>query len=691
MPKAEYRGVTIEGPAPVAWFDLRFEPGVDVFYGLNGAGKSRLLAGLQHAMGGAVVPEGVSYLTHVHLAPEFDREFESQLEEDMCSGLDPLDLRFLPDEPWSLDSSELTELAVGALERVCSVLRTEVDDDLAWARDVSFDIVMQGNWVLDRRRDGRYSVDVAVRYEDASPALRATLDQLRSYALDDDDSGGHDPRIIALHSALANYGDARSWIRLLDHPWAAAPVFSVGVIDAPRIVSLFTEDAEMDLDREVASVLRQRAAVDAGWSQDWKPEHRVPILESVVDGTPALMPGLLDAVHRIENSANRILTRLLLDAPTLKADLTSPDEWFVGAPPIRWSAQDPSGERVPIDHLSQAQKRWTRFALRLAIATEQPDQPERTVVMVDEPEAALHPTAERFLAAGIDEVAGGLGVQVLLASHSPAFLANSSFRLHHVVRNSAGLAEAVPLTVGYQAEIESLGLDRADLLLLSRVFLVVEGRHDELVIDGLIGPELSHHRAAILPMRGGGSAVASVIDARLLFDYTSARLMMVLDNVSGKRIVALWADARKLASDGDLAEARLILDRGLDNKVSEEKFLKEFCIRALEHGRADRIEVFGLAKADIQEYLPAWPFVGNKAESWEEMRSRYADYAEGYTKGKPQNFKSWIANTYGGKFDDEQFHRALESMDEIPEEFTTLLERVSKLSEASWLARPDPP
>ena len=46
-PRARLLGLAIQGPPPVGFVALEHRPGVDVLYGLNGAGKTRVLDGLR--------------------------------------------------------------------------------------------------------------------------------------------------------------------------------------------------------------------------------------------------------------------------------------------------------------------------------------------------------------------------------------------------------------------------------------------------------------------------------------------------------------------------------------------------------------------------------------------------------------------------------------------------------------------
>ncbi len=57
-------GVTLQAPGPVGSVDLRFQPGVDVLYGRNGSGKTRILRSLLGTLGQSTGDDGG--LVHVH-------------------------------------------------------------------------------------------------------------------------------------------------------------------------------------------------------------------------------------------------------------------------------------------------------------------------------------------------------------------------------------------------------------------------------------------------------------------------------------------------------------------------------------------------------------------------------------------------------------------------------------------------
>jgi len=402
-----------------------------------------------------------------------------------------------------------------------------------------------------------------------------------------------------------------------------------------------------------------------------------PALFDGVDESGSIELGDIPAVlcPMVEARATNIYRSLLIDAPALQL-LSSPLEaWTDGIEPLRWHANDPSGALVPIGALSSAQERWAAISVRMAMLTTQAvvdkacntgtgqlEQAVPRILFIDEPELGLHPTAQRFLASGLQGIVEEIGLQVVLATHAPALLAEPS-RLRHVRRNRRGRTTAVELPTAFVTDLADLGLQAADLVQLTRAFVIVEGRHDELVLEHVIGDELRNRSVVITPMRGA-SRINSVLDARFMFDFTDAKVIVVIDNMR-PGIAQAWLEATRLRSAED--GRAVLLDR-LDRKSEEERFLQEFGIRALEFGEVNRVAVCGLSVPDIVDLLPP-SIICERAgtKSWAQLR---ADPRAPKGSGK---FKLWAEKELGAQFDDGTIIRASEALDEIPLDLRHLL------------------
>lgn len=312
---------------------------------------------------------------------------------------------------------------------------------------------------------------------------------------------------------------------------------------------------------------------------------------------------------------------------------------------------------------SRAEVRWLEFAL----------QANQDWVFLDEPEGGLHRTAEADLAQAIASPAWlsrdknawdkerdeGESRTIVVATHSPEFLALPQA---HVVHVDGG--QARPLTSVERENLSALGLRPSDLLSRVKTFLLVEGEHDRIVLETLIGDELKQLRVAIVAARGAKN-MKDVFDSQVLFDFSDANLVALLDNIDAQTVHDLWNSARDLAAVGKVDEAASILRTKLPRSESgENRFLAEFLTRALQTGEHERVAAWGLSKADVLLYLPPSPF--GITRTWD---AALADYRE-----EDGNLKKWLTKKFNADFSSlETVRRACEDMDDIPEDFTQLL------------------
>lgn len=303
--------------------------------------------------------------------------------------------------------------------------------------------------------------------------------------------------------------------------------------------------------------------------------------------------------------------------------------------------------------------------------------PQQGVALLDEPEAALHVAAERWILQGLRALADAHDIPVIAATHSAELLNDPDVRLQHVARDASGRTTVTPLASPLRAEIESLGLEPSDLLQLYRVVLLVEGQHDKLVLEGLIGDELARARTLILPLRGAKS-VPQLIEARLLFDVTTAGLVVALDNIRLQAFDAVWVQSLALAHEGHRDEAVPNLLSGLPKPTTEERWIREFAIEAVKAQAADRVALFGFALDDIVKYLPAEHFV--PGANWLALEAEHAHH-----KGKP--FKTWLAQDKGADFTDASIELAVQKSEEVSPEMLDLAERCRAMARRRHVSR----
>ena len=310
---------------------------------------------------------------------------------------------------------------------------------------------------------------------------------------------------------------------------------------------------------------------------------------------------------------------------------------------------------------STAERRWLALA-RMAV--------KKTTqwVVIDEPESGLHRTAEAELAEALASPEWSSSSVVVVATHSPEFL---DLPNTHVLHVDSGVVRE--LTGINRDELANLGLRPADLLTQVNTFLLVEGEHEKIVFETLFPDELRRLRCKIIVARGGKN-MKDVFESQMIFDFSDAKIISLLDNIDAKVVTHVWSEARKLAATGKIIEAGQFVRGALPGARSGENvFLSQFLTLALANGQHERVEVWGLSKADIVLYLSPEDF-GIK-RTWGELLDAHASAEE--------SFKPWATKKYGANFTVDAVLRATKALDHIPDDFGDLLMQISVVSKRS--------
>ncbi|MDP8929706.1 MAG: AAA family ATPase [Actinomycetota bacterium] len=161
--------------------------------------------------------------------------------------------------------------------------------------------------------------------------------------------------------------------------------------------------------------------------------------------------------------------------------------------------------------------------------------PAAGLLLVDEPELHLHPTAQSDVATWLVAHTRD-GAQVLAATHSP-YLLGVDTALAEFMHVSASPAGPVVVSVDdglmqmLRDRAHTAGLRPGDVVQIARGVLVVEGLHDQLVLERFFGRELERARVLLLRLEGAGNAPALAeseflartrIPIRVLLDNTGA-------------------------------------------------------------------------------------------------------------------------------------------------------------------------
>jgi len=278
---------------------------------------------------------------------------------------------------------------------------------------------------------------------------------------------------------------------------------------------------------------------------------------------------LTAALDEISTAATARFQNFFEDAPTLRVELSTVDEWFPDGPQVRWMAHGKDTPAFPIDDLGSAHRRFAYFSIRAALKTvstvsvlkRHSTTRSVSLALIDEPERALHRAGESRVIAALP----GLAQYVIAATHSPRFIAASSVNLIHLTKQPEerlGVASHLGgLTTGdandRHATAEHLGVDLADLLLLTKVIILVEGPHDEMIIKFMCPEIVGHVDVAIVPL-GGIDGIPGLANSRFLIDMTDARILVVTDNVKEPAIRKADSKAREFKAKGTFGRKNVV-------------------------------------------------------------------------------------------------------------------------------------
>lgn len=741
----EIVGARLLGPPPIKDVWLSFEPGVHAFYGKNGAGKSRLLYALADLYAGKpsdgyLIARASSW--HGSGSGRFKTvEVDVPIKTSQSPGEPPSRPWAAPDRtPWArklgdvlwptcarisgstytVESNEIDPHLyeqLDNLEELGDEERAELFQEIEESESTEYtpmsgsaivaviaDIVATGLVALTPSKEGwrlapavirdpalpwlRDEIDRIIRVADVVLKGRALEAALESYRLDHlntltvtlsplfDAVEDGDVEVFQKEADLLRRAD------IVPYRLGDSTVFDgLRFVDAVGSVPQVIRDDDLSIGMVTAKTKDRlyRQAEAAG--------------RPLMDGPDSLNSDLLGDARRISEATRLVYERFLVDAPFLVLVFMPPQDWFIRDDTVLWCTKLLS-KVLPLEALSQAQRRWALAAIAIAEAglphaTQElayrdsfdalndlvlPLVDSPFVVALDEPDGALHATAQRHAVDGLARFAKHRPATVWVSTHSREFLNHPDVTPHHVSRDAEGALITNKLGPPQRARVDELGLAPADLLLLHRAVLVVEGTHDQAVLDALIGDELAELRVLVLPMRGG-RLLATVVDSYLLAHFSDTPVIAALDNLSAKKISAYWQDLLANRAGGQSSFDRVTSQHFTSRERDEETFLINYCRAAAELGQVQRFGVFGFSKEDIPEYLPVAAIVP-QAGSWEVLRQEFAEQT------KSRSFKPWLKHRYGVEITEELLRYAAEKLDAVPAEFADLLVACSRAQQS---------
>jgi hypothetical protein len=274
--------------------------------------------------------------------------------------------------------------------------------------------------------------------------------------------------------------------------------------------------------------------------------------------------------------------------------------------------------------LFRDQREWVEGVLAERLANAPPaDWSSRAAshhrfFVVDEPERHLHPRRQREAAAWLADTTAEREAPCLVATHATAFLSlpPSDEPSYVYAERKDDDIQLLPFAAGeletLDEAVRALGFDRGELLTTVALFLVVEGRHDQEVLDRIFGADLRAAHISVVPMEGVG-AWRAVLDSHALWRYSTASVALATDKFDPavlQKVVDDPRESRRLRRS-DAPDETKVLAKLIGTAQEQGK-----AIHLLGHPGADLIEV--LDEDVIKSVYPGYPGHVEAERRWKE-------------------------------------------------------------------------
>ena len=286
------------------------------------------------------------------------------------------------------------------------------------------------------------------------------------------------------------------------------------------------------------------------------------------------------------------------------------------------------------------------------------------VYIVDEPEAHLHPASIASVRDWLTRLAESAAT-VFVATHSLVLLDSDSQLLKRVlVVQDHGHTKLRSLSGALADELADvsadLGLTKADLLLMARLVVFVEGPHDVIVLDEWFGNELRSVGIRVFPVHGVNN---------------------ILGLVESELVAALGLRIATLSDHTDMLRARS------RPQTREEHAIARLLLEAKRAGK--KVHPVGLVEPDILYYLDETVCreVASAFPGWK------AAYTESRTAGST-NWKQWVTSEYRLPLAREDIRRLAAECRRrglVPAELDGRIRALTAYASEPQHARPAPP
>lgn len=363
----------------------------------------------------------------------------------------------------------------------------------------------------------------------------------------------------------------------------------------------------------------------------------------------------LEAVETLLHQVNKLLPNV--DIGVSKIELQEPNHtWNLEEKPL-WTLdrskhdftpivgwQDSITKKwLPLDVCSDGQLEVVRILVNLCKLTGSDSISAVKFLLIDEFDRHLNPVIAQQTLNLIDRYAKKFNTYVLLSTHTIGSLDVYKHNQIFASRDAAGLFNLSMNRTGDQLFLaDQLGIPERDMSRFSKLFVVVEGDHEELIFNELFATNnlVDYEIVNLVGLKQARGKWRSELQ------YENADVLVVYDN----RIVGLekeWSNFQEVRGRARFAEklfeksgfkkmrleaySRLNRHQGLpgDIEMNYLGFLLEEILDKTDNQQKNikRLHLHGMEVSDIVDCLPIkeFPMASKAAKSWEELHKEYIE------------------------------------------------------------------
>ena len=421
---------------------------------------------------------------------------------------------------------------------------------------------------------------------------------------------------------------------------------------------------------------------------DYENEYEITWTKSK-HGSPEMVikSASIDYLRKIVEDVGLIVSQLESGLSSLRLSVENGlDSWLKGRAFELEAKLVDSEHWIDFSSLSEAQKNSVKFGIAISGFPEVTifssgvgvrENLARAFVVGDEVDAGLHISAVENLYRVIAQNARSS----FITSHSPVALRSNWGAKLHLFKEDSGRIALERLEVGSASNdlAERFGVTVSDLLALIRCVVFVEGEHDKVCLDLLLGhmwTDLSVKSQTLVVPTRGHRFMSSAADSEIVVRYTSSEILLVVDNVKKSQLEKLIKEASELLKSGKSSKQVRTLcgfDALRKSASEEELTLIDVIERAIDNGRVSRLHIFGFSVHDIIMMFPPEKF--GLSFSWEELGEDFLLH-----RRKRQNFKDFLREKYDVKISLREITKVIESLDQgWPEELLNLGNKIAAI------------